>query len=141
MHGHQASSDSRASPFKHIHSQPAIVAARARPRAVPKMTRNLSPGVSRDEYEKEFSRNVEKFQRKPRRPDRICTADPSDLQLLTEKGYKVKAERLRRKKKARREQLEKRMAETGEEPLMRGDPGYVSSSSASELLSTTLVAP
>ena len=39
---------------------------------------------------------------------------------------------MRRKKKEKREEINRKMEETGQQAAMRGDPGYISSSSASD---------
>ena len=92
----------------------------------------LSPDVSDAEWLHSMDATLKRYSRKIRTKPKIITQDPSEIQRLTEFGYKMKAERhqIRRDKKRRRNEEEAKR--TGKTRPMRGESGYVSSSSESD---------
>ena len=75
---------------------------------------------------------MRKYYKRPRH-GKVITEDPFELNPLSDKGYKIKAERYQIKREKKRMLKQRNSSVLSEETIkVRGDEGYISSESSSD---------
>jgi hypothetical protein len=68
---------------------------------IPPVPRNLQKDVTKEEYIEIYKNMVQKYNRRNRMGKKITT-DPLEIISLSDKGYKIKAERYKHKREHKR---------------------------------------